>query len=155
MKRLFEKLKHIKIPIYSQIKSKLESKGLDSTSSSQISWFVCSMVLFCFCIFRYDMQYGKQYFFLLIAILVYMLNLLHIKNILPLILVIALHWIWIIICSFIVGQYNLLYLLIFIAIMVIFCIKCKEYRFLLVFCFGNIFIHISMFIFYSLGGLEK
>ena len=32
------------LPIYSSLKAKLESKGLDSTTSGQIAWFVCSMV---------------------------------------------------------------------------------------------------------------
>lgn len=32
------------LPIYSSLKAKLESKGLDSTTSGQIAWFACSIV---------------------------------------------------------------------------------------------------------------
>ncbi|TKX33554.1 hypothetical protein [Campylobacter taeniopygiae] len=34
----------MQIPIYSKLKSKLESKGLDSIISGQIAWFVCSII---------------------------------------------------------------------------------------------------------------
>ncbi|WP_181882462.1 hypothetical protein, partial [Helicobacter didelphidarum] len=46
----------VKIPIYSHIKAKLESKGLDSITSGQIAWFVCSGVfasIFSFFIAQY------------------------------------------------------------------------------------------------------
>ena len=33
----------MKLPIYSNLKTKLESKGLDSITSGQIAWFVCSV----------------------------------------------------------------------------------------------------------------
>lgn len=32
------------LPIYSNLKAKLESKGLDSITSGQIAWFVCSLL---------------------------------------------------------------------------------------------------------------
>ena len=35
----------LQIPIYSKLKAKLESKGIDNISSGQIAWFVCSLVL--------------------------------------------------------------------------------------------------------------
>ena len=35
----------MKIPIYSNLKSKLESKGLDSSTSGQIAWLVCSVLI--------------------------------------------------------------------------------------------------------------
>ena len=39
----------MKIPIYSKLKAKLESKGLDSTTSGQITWFVVSgLIALCF-----------------------------------------------------------------------------------------------------------
>ena len=34
----------MQIPIYSKLKAKLESKGIDNISSGQIAWFVCSVV---------------------------------------------------------------------------------------------------------------
>ncbi len=34
----------MQIPIYSKLKTKLESKGIDNISSGQIAWFVCSVV---------------------------------------------------------------------------------------------------------------
>ena len=33
----------MKLPIYSNLKAKLESKGIDSITSRQIAWFVCSV----------------------------------------------------------------------------------------------------------------
>ncbi|WP_215425152.1 hypothetical protein, partial [Campylobacter jejuni] len=35
---------NLQIPIYSKLKTKLESKGIDNISSGQIAWFVCSVV---------------------------------------------------------------------------------------------------------------
>ena len=34
----------MKIPIYTKLKARLESKGIDSVSSGQMAWFVCSIV---------------------------------------------------------------------------------------------------------------
>ncbi|TQR52282.1 hypothetical protein DMC01_12555 [Campylobacter troglodytis] len=39
----------MKIPIYTQIKSKLELKGLDSTTSGQIAWLYFSGILSVIC----------------------------------------------------------------------------------------------------------
>ena len=39
----------MQIPIYSKLKAKLESKGIDNISSGQIAWFVCSLVLALVC----------------------------------------------------------------------------------------------------------
>lgn len=39
----------MKIPIYTQIKAKLESKGLDSTTSGQIAWLYFSGILSVIC----------------------------------------------------------------------------------------------------------
>ncbi|ENR0486907.1 hypothetical protein ACERUH_001723 [Campylobacter jejuni] len=36
----------MQIPIYSKLKTKLESKGIDNISSGQIAWFVCSVGIF-------------------------------------------------------------------------------------------------------------
>ncbi|HED6603929.1 TPA: hypothetical protein R5Z00_001767, partial [Campylobacter coli] len=36
----------MQIPIYSKLKAKLESKGIDNISSGQIAWFVCSVGIF-------------------------------------------------------------------------------------------------------------
>ena len=33
----------MKLPIYSNLKAELESKGLDSSTSGQIAWFMCSV----------------------------------------------------------------------------------------------------------------
>ncbi|MDE7317915.1 MAG: hypothetical protein K2N12_09345 [Helicobacter sp.] len=57
--RNYQKARDLKIPLYSQLKPKLESKGLDSITSGQIAWFVssffygsvCGFVIFC--IMRY------------------------------------------------------------------------------------------------------
>ena len=40
----------MQIPIYSKLKAKLESKGIDNISSGQIAWFVASAIVsFIFC----------------------------------------------------------------------------------------------------------
>ena len=40
----------MQIPIYSKLKAKLESKGIDNISSGQIAWFVTSAIVsFIFC----------------------------------------------------------------------------------------------------------
>ena len=44
----------MKIPVYAQLKTKLESKGLDSITSGQIAWFVCSVgIVYFISIFLY------------------------------------------------------------------------------------------------------
>lgn len=68
--------------IYSNLKAKLESKGLDSITSGQIAWFVCSFGLFIIPIVYFHIHFVT--FFCMLCIFV--LNFFYIKNILPLLL---------------------------------------------------------------------
>ncbi|OOX91944.1 hypothetical protein BOP99_09535 [Campylobacter coli] len=94
----------MQIPIYSKLKAKLESKGIDNITSGQIAWFVCSLILalvtYIILTFHYIyISYGKydKNLFLLIFdrnamelfIIIYsciMFNLLYIYNAIPLVL---------------------------------------------------------------------
>ncbi|EEO7736039.1 hypothetical protein G6U45_001874 [Campylobacter coli] len=94
----------MQISIYSKLKTKLESKGIDNISSGQIAWFVCSLILalvtYIILTFHYIyISYGKydKNLFLLIFdrnaielfVIVYsciMFNLLYIYNAIPLVL---------------------------------------------------------------------
>lgn len=68
--------------IYSNLKAKLESKGLDSITSGQIAWFVCSFGLFIIPIVYFHIHFVT--FFCMFCIFV--LNFFYIKNMLPLLL---------------------------------------------------------------------
>ena len=86
----------MKLPIYSHIKTKLESKGLDSITSGQIAWFVCSVgVVYVFSTIVYTYGVNKEgisldkifvafyinHFFCFIFMwLIFLLNLLYKEN---------------------------------------------------------------------------
>lgn len=86
----------MKLPIYSHIKTKLESKGLDSITSGQIAWFVCSVgVVYVFSMIVYTYGVNKEgisldkifvafyinHFFCFIFMwLIFLLNLLYKEN---------------------------------------------------------------------------
>lgn len=86
----------MKLPIYSSLKAKLESKGLDSTTSGQIAWFVCSVgVVYVFSMIVYTYGVNKEgisldkifvafyinHFFCFIFMwLIFLLNLLYKEN---------------------------------------------------------------------------
>ncbi|EAI3389589.1 hypothetical protein [Campylobacter coli] len=94
----------MQIPIYSKLKAKLESKGIDNITSGQIAWFVCSLVLalvtYIILTFHYIYtsygEYDKSLFLLIfdrnameLFIIIYsciMFNLLYIHNAIPLVL---------------------------------------------------------------------
>ena len=51
----------MKLPIYSNLKTKLESKGLDSITSGQIAWFVCSIgIVYLFSMLLYSYGVIKE-----------------------------------------------------------------------------------------------
>ncbi|BAM32806.1 hypothetical protein HW260_02785 [Helicobacter cinaedi] len=51
----------MKIPLYSTLKAKLESKGIDSITSGQIAWFVCSVgVVYVFSMIVYTYGVNKE-----------------------------------------------------------------------------------------------
>ncbi|SQB98356.1 Uncharacterised protein [Helicobacter fennelliae] len=86
----------MKIPLYSQLKLKLESKGIDSITSGQIAWFVCSVgVVYVFSMIVYTYGVNKEgisldkifvafyinHFFCFIFMwLIFLLNLLYKEN---------------------------------------------------------------------------
>ena len=86
----------MKLPIYSNLKAKLESKGLDSITSGQIAWFVCSVgVVYVFSMIVYTYGVNKEgisldkifvafyinHFFCFIFMwLIFLLNLLYKEN---------------------------------------------------------------------------
>ncbi|MCW1360194.1 hypothetical protein [Campylobacter sp. CCS1377] len=91
----------MQIPIYSKLKTKLESKGIDNISSGQIAWFVCSLILtftiFLIFYFKAIIEDGDNLFLtifnlihpnVLILIIYFCIpfNLLYIYNAIPLVL---------------------------------------------------------------------
>ncbi|MGM8984237.1 hypothetical protein ACTFDY_00970, partial [Campylobacter jejuni] len=90
----------MQIPIYSKLKTKLESKGIDNISSGQIAWFVCSLILALaiFLIFYFTVIIEDKNLFLaifelfqwqLFIFIIYFcipFNLLYIYNAIPLVL---------------------------------------------------------------------
>ena len=96
----------MKIPIYTQIKARLELKGLDSTTSGQIAWFVCSVVVPIIIFFVisciYNIIIGNFYnaFFITLyenlyefiwfnLLLIFIFNLFYIRNAIPIIVAFA------------------------------------------------------------------
>ena len=138
------------LPIYSNLKAKLESKGLDSTTSGQIAWFVCSMGIF---IPPMLYLYQDQYTFLFFMFFIFVFNLLYIANVFPFSLVIAFIW------THIVYSYDfreIIYILVVaFIVLVLICFILKKWRFLITFCFGMAFIFLSLKLFQMLGGFYK
>ncbi|HDZ5066294.1 TPA: hypothetical protein RTH01_001589 [Campylobacter jejuni] len=91
----------MQIPIYSKLKAKLESKGIDSISSGQIAWFACSV---CLALISFIISFFKSVYendgnlfsaifnlidlnvFILIIYISIPFNLLYIYNAIPLVL---------------------------------------------------------------------
>ncbi|TEY00976.1 hypothetical protein [Campylobacter sp. US33a] len=91
----------MQIPIYSKLKTKLESKGIDNISSGQIAWFVCSLILtftiFLIFYFKAIIEDGDNLFLIIfnlihpnvLILIIYFcipFNLLYIYNAIPLVL---------------------------------------------------------------------
>jgi len=143
----------MKLPIYSHIKAKLESKGLDSITSGQIAWFVCSVVIFVAPILYLYLPDRDQFTVLLFTLIIFLFNALYIYNFFPFSLVIVFIWIYI--------QYSyrfsdIIYVLVgLFAILILICSILRQWRFLITFCFGISFILLSLKIFKMLGGFYK
>lgn len=98
------------LPIYSNLKAKLESKGLDSITSGQIAWFVCSVgvvYLFSMILYLYGVNregipldkifiafYINHFFCFIFMWIIFFLNCLHKVNCIPLLLAILQTWLW-------------------------------------------------------------
>ena len=142
------------LPIYSSLKAKLESKGLDSTTSGQIAWFVCSVGIFIIpMLYLYFTNDNNQLIILFFMFFIFVFNLLYIVNVFPFSLVIAFIWIHI------VYSYNfreIIYILVAaFMVLVLICFILKKWRLLITFCFGMAFIFFSIKLFQMLGGLVK
>ena len=129
--------------IYSNLKAKLESKGLNSITSGQIAWFVCSISLFCILF-----VYCNQFIFAFIALSVYVINLIYIRNTLALVAVVM-YW------CFAINYSNFNIFLIASAITLAICIVLRLYRAVVIFCLGFLYLYISLQVFNALGGLIK
>ncbi len=152
----------MQIPIYSKLKTKLESKGIDNISSGQIAWFVCSLgVVYLLSIFLYLYGVNKEgisfnrifiafyinhFFCFMLMWFILLLNLLYKENTISLILALL---------TTIAYFYNLYfaYILIFI-ICIIICII-KKQRWLYIYFIGLIYIYATYSIFNLRGGFYK
>ncbi len=152
----------MQIPIYSKLKAKLESKGIDNISSGQIAWFVCSLgVVYLLSIFLYLYGVNKEgisfnrifiafyinhFFCFMLMWFILLLNLLYKENTISLILALL---------TTIAYFYNLYfaYILIFI-ICIIICII-KKQRWLYIYFIGLIYIYATYSIFNLRGGFYK
>lgn len=133
------------IPIYSNLKAKLEAKGLDARTSGQIAWFVCSVAIahiIFMCLFIYNVSidhiediikaiiyvYLNHFFLFAFMFFILFLNLLYIKNTLLLL--------WGFFMSFwILKEFTLISILIFFISSITF-IKIKKYRIFWIYLIG-------------------
>ncbi|HFU2808425.1 TPA: hypothetical protein ACH5NL_001803 [Campylobacter coli] len=152
----------MQIPIYSKLKAKLESKGIDNISSGQIAWFVCSVgIVYLLSIFLYLHGVNKEgillnrifiafyinhFFCFILMWFILLLNLLYKENTISLILAIL---------TTIVYFYNpyFAYILIFIICIIMRIIK--KQRWLYIYFIGLIYIYATYSIFNLRGGFYK
>ncbi|EAL7815391.1 hypothetical protein DV917_03885, partial [Campylobacter coli] len=81
----------MQIPIYSKLKAKLESKGIDNISSGQIAWFVCSVGIFIIpMMYLYISNNYNQFIILFFMIFIFILNMFYTKNFFALLLLVIL-----------------------------------------------------------------
>ncbi|AJC90750.1 hypothetical protein [Campylobacter subantarcticus] len=86
---------NLQIPIYSKLKAKLESKGIDNISSGQIAWFVCSVGIFIIpMVYFYISNNYDQFTILFFMLFIFILNMLYIKNFFALLLLVILIFIY-------------------------------------------------------------
>ncbi|AJC92578.1 hypothetical protein CSUB8523_1068 [Campylobacter subantarcticus LMG 24377] len=142
---------NLQIPIYSKLKAKLESKGIDNISSGQIAWFVCSVGIFIIpMVYFYISNNYDQFTILFFMLFIFILNMLYIKNFFALLLLVILIFIYMKYHEFI---YNFK-ILFFIFAPIIF-IFLRAWRILITFLCGYIFLVAMVYIFELLGGFYK
>ncbi|WP_245945903.1 hypothetical protein, partial [Helicobacter didelphidarum] len=161
----------VKIPIYSHIKAKLESKGLDSITSGQIAWFVCSVIIG-FTIFTFLFSFSLNSFidnvdsfihylkintieFLCLSIFcILIFNTFYIKNILPFLLVV-----FFIILFFIFARYfdSAIWVVLGILSLCVIsvCVIAKKFGFCIIFCIDIALVLCVYQLFFMAGGLRK
>lgn len=155
----------MKIPIYSKIKLKLENKGLDSITSGQIAWFVCSWIFTHILFLLISITNDKEIFFenfllfftfifinhfilFIFMWIVFILNFFNIKNLIP----IALNWI-ICYCYFVFKFNTYFILILYIVTCVVFYFLQK--RLLYTFLFYFVYMILTYALFYLRGGFYK
>ncbi len=163
----------MQIPIYSKLKTKLESKGIDNISSGQIAWFVCS-VIFTYLLFlliviintrtisfenlkfftfegffkSLAFIFANHFFLFIFMWIVCIINFFNIKNLIP----ITLNWI-ISYCYFVL-EINIYFILILcITLCVVFYFLQK--RLLYTFLFYFVYMVLTYTLFYLGGGFYK
>lgn len=153
----------MKIPIYAQIKAKLESKGLDSTTSGQIAWFVCSVVvshlIFEIWIFsslsswwnneRSALQnviwgftaiYHNHFVLFSFMFVIFIINFLYVKNIIPLMLSIF-TTLWLLNYEYLMFVSVMAYI-----ICAIFLLKTRRYNLFCIYTIGVVYIVVEFII---------
>ncbi|EAH7514267.1 hypothetical protein I4S70_000366 [Campylobacter coli] len=141
----------MQIPIYSKLKAKLESKGIDNISSGQIAWFVCSVGIFIIpMMYLYISNNYNQFIILFFMIFIFILNMFYTKNFFALLLLVILIFIYMKYHEFIYN-FKILFF-IFAPIILIFL---RAWRILITFLCGYIFLVAMVYIFELLGGFYK
>ncbi|MGX3045135.1 hypothetical protein [Helicobacter sp. T3_23-1056] len=156
----------MKIPIYAQLKSKLESKGLDSTTSGQIAWFVFSffvshLIFICWWLIANKINdiidfmkyiyvpilapYFSHFFSLFFMWCIFLLNCLYKINMIPLISAIVILWIYF---------YNVVISVCFFCAIVIVLFFMQK-RLCLTFIIAVSYLALSFYIFDLRGGFYK
>ncbi|WP_171838930.1 hypothetical protein, partial [Campylobacter coli] len=142
---------NLQIPIYSKLKAKLESKGIDNISSGQIAWFVCSVGIFIIpMMYLYISNNYNQFIILFFMTFIFILNMFYAKNFFALLLLVILIFIYMKYHEFIYN-FKILFF-IFTPIILIFL---RAWRILITFLCGYIFLVAMVYIFELLGGFYK
>lgn len=152
----------MKLPIYSNLKTKLESKGLDSITSGQIAWFVCSVgivYLFSMILYLYGVNkegipldkifiafYINHFFCFIFMWLIFLLNLLYKENTISFILSMIIT---------IIYFYNEYFSCIVALIIGVILYIVKKQRLLYAYFIGLIYIIIIYVVFNLRGGFYK
>ena len=152
----------MKLPIYSNLKTKLESKGLDSITSGQIAWFVCSVgivYLFSMILYLYGVNkegipldkifiafYINHFFCFIFMWLIFLLNLLYKENTISFILSMI---------TTIIYFYNEYFSCIVALIICVILYIVKKQRLLYVYFIGLTYIIIIYVVFNLRGGFYK
>ena len=152
----------MKLPIYSNLKTKLESKGLDSITSGQIAWFVCSVgivYLFSMILYLYGVNkegipldkifiafYINHFFCFIFMWLIFLLNLLYKENTISFILSMIIT---------IIYFYNEYFSCIVALIICVILYIVKKQRLLYVYFIGLTYIIIIYVVFNLRGGFYK
>ena len=144
----------MKLPIYSHIKAKLESKGLDSITSGQLAWFACSVGIFIPPMLYFYFTNNNQNVILVYMLFIFVFNFFYIKNILPLLLVVFFIILFFSFVNYFDSAIWVVLGVLFLCVVGV-CVIAKQWRLLVTFCVGIIHIVSTCQLFQILGGLIK